>query len=148
MTQELRQLQKAEAIKRLELLKLLPNVITDFKNNDTVYYSERQNKIFDGILYWISNNEDYERLVKEFEENYDALVYHTQLTRFSYGLCLSMLFVSKYQEEWEMERDAITNPYDGVIDTYAYLANLNEPDFSEIGRIGIVRKNGGISRVY
>lgn len=148
MTQELRQLQKAEAIKRLELLKLLPNVITDFKNNDTVYYSERQNKIFDGILYWISNDEDYERLVKEFEENYDALVYHAQLTRFSYGLCLSMLFVSKYQEEWEMERDAITNPYDGVIDTYAYVANLNEPDFSEIGRIGIVRKNGGISRVY
>lgn len=148
MTQELRQLQKAEAIKRLELLKLLPNVITDFKNTDTVYYSERQNKIFDGILYWISNNEDYERLVKEFEENYDALVYHAQLTRFSYGLCLSMLFVSKYQEEWEMERDAITNPYDGVIDTYAYVANLNEPDFSEIGRIGIVRKNGGISRIY
>lgn len=148
MTQELRQLQKAEAIKRLELLKLLPNVITDFKNNDTVYYSERQNKIFDGILYWISNEEDYERLVKEFEENYDALVYHAQLTRFSYGLCLSMLFVSKYQEEWKMERDAITNPYDGVIDTYAYVANLNEPDFSEIGRIGIVRKNGGISRVY
>lgn len=148
MTQELRQLQKAEAIKRLELLKLLPNVITDFKNTDTVYYSERQNKIFDGILYWISNNEDYERLVKEFEENYDALVYHTQLTRFSYGLCLSMLFVSKYQEEWEMEREAITNPYDGVIDTYAYVANLNEPDFSEIGRIGIIRKNGGISRVY
>lgn len=148
MTQELRQLQKAEAIKRLELLKLLPNVITDFKNNDTVYYSERQNKIFDGILYWISNNEDYERLVKEFEENYDALVYHAQLTRFSYGLCLSMLFVSKYQEEWEMEREAITNPYDGVIDTYAYVANLNEPDFSEIGRIGIIRKNDGISRVY
>ena len=148
MTQELRQLQNAEAIKRLELLKLLPNVITDFKNNDTVYYSERQNKIFDGILYWISNNEDYERLVKEFEENYDALVYHAQLTRFSYGLCLSMLFVSKYQEEWEMEREAITNPYDGVIDTYAYVANLNEPDFSEIGRIGIIRKNGGISRVY
>lgn len=148
MTQELRQLQKAEAIKRLELLKLLPNVITDFKNNDTVYYSERQNKIFDGILYWISNNEDYERLVKEFEENYDALVYHAQLTRFSYGLCLSMLFVSKYQEEWKMEREAITNPYDGVIDTYAYVANLNEPDFSEIGRIGIIRKNGGISRVY
>lgn len=148
MTQELRQLQKAEAIKRLELLKLLPNVITDFKNNDTVYYSERQNKIFDGILYWISNDEDYERLVKEFEENYDALVYHAQLTRFSYGLCLSMLFVSKYQEEWEMERDAIANLYDGVIDTYAYVANLNEPDFSEIGRIGIVRKNGGISRVY
>lgn len=148
MTQELRQLQKAEAIKRLELLKLLPNVITDFKNNDTVYYSERQNKIFDGILYWISNNEDYERLVKEFEENYDALVYHAQLTRFSYGLCLSMLFVSKYQEEWEMEREAITNPYDGAIDTYAYVANLNEPDFSEIGRIGIIRKNGGISRVY
>lgn len=148
MTQELRQLQKAEAIKRLELLKLLPNVITDFKNNDTVYYSERQNKIFDGILYWISNNEDYERLVKEFEENYDALVYHAQLTIFSYGLCLSMLFVSKYQEEWEMEREAITNPYDGVVDTYAYVANLNEPDFSEIGRIGIIRKNGGISRVY
>ena len=148
MTQELRQLQKAEAIKRLELLKLLPNVITDFKNNDTVYYSERQNKIFDGILYWISNNEDYERLVKEFEENYDALVYHAQLTRLSYGLCLSMLFVSKYQEEWEMEREAITNPYDGVIDAYAYVANLNEPDFSEIGRIGIIRKNGGISRVY
>ena len=35
----LRQLQKEEAMKRLELLKLFPNVITDFEKYERVYYS-------------------------------------------------------------------------------------------------------------
>ena len=144
----LRQLQKEEAMKRLELLKLFPNVITDFEKYERVYYSERQNKIFDGILYWISNNKDYERLVEEFEKEYNALVYHAQLVRLDFGLCLSMLFVSQYQDEWEMERNDLINSHNGIMYPYAYVANLSEPEFSEIGRIGIIRKNGGISRVY
>lgn len=141
-------LQRAEAVKRLELLKLLPNVLKDFKADGTVYYSERFSNAFDGILFWISNTPEYGQAVKEFEETRHAIVYHAQLTHFSFGLCLSMLFVSQYPEEWEQDRQDLKPDSKGIMYPYAYAYNLDIPDFSDIGRIGIVKKNGGISRVY
>lgn len=140
--------QKEEAIKRLELLKLHPNVLNEFKKKGTVYYSERQNKIFDGILYWVSNEKEYEQVIKEFEKTRHALVYHAQLTRFNFGLCLSLLFISQYPEEWEQDREDLMPDSNGIMYPYAYAYNLDIPDYSDLGKIGIVRKNGGISRVY
>ena len=57
--------QKQEAIARLKMLKVMPNVVKDFEKNGRVYYSERQNKFFNAILYWLDNNEKYVEIVKE-----------------------------------------------------------------------------------
>ena len=144
----LKKLQKDEACKRLEMLNLHPTVLKEFKHADTVYYSERQKSFFDGVLYWINNEDDYEQAIEEFEEDYHALVYHAQLTRLVYGTCLALLFVSQYPEEWEQERNDLKPDRDGIMHPYSYVCNLTDPNCSELGRIGIVRKNGGISRVY
>ena len=140
--------QKAEAINRMKSLKLLPNVIKEFETDNTVYYSERQNKIFDGILYLVKNKQVFVDIIKEFEDQRHALVYHAQLTRFNFGLCLSLLFISQYPEEWEMEQEDLKADSEGIMFPYSYVYNLDVPDFSDLGKIGIVAKNGGISRVY
>ena len=54
--------QKNEAINRLRLLQmnfeLLENVVTEFEQDDILYYSEYINKNAQGILYYISNSEE------------------------------------------------------------------------------------------
>lgn len=144
----LRLFQKVEANKRLELLNLVPEVLKNFKAKGIVYYSERQSKLFDGVLYWISNVKEYEQAIKDFEKKYHAVVYHAQLTNFEFGLCLFLLFVSQYPEDWEYDRQDLKPDSKGIMYPYAYAHNLTTPDYSDLGRIGIIRKNGGISRVY
>ncbi len=144
----LRLVQRAEAIERLKSLKLQANVLSEFKRDGTLYYSERQSEFFDGILYWIRNNKEYEKVIKEFEKEFHAVVYHAQLTRFEFGLCLSLLYVSQYPSEWHADRNDLEPDRNGIMYPYSYVFNLDTPDYSDIGRIGIARKNGGISRVY
>ena len=62
--------QKEEAIKRMKLLHLMPQVIEDFEKSDRVYYSERQNSFFCATLYWLDNHKEYVDLVKDFEKKY------------------------------------------------------------------------------
>lgn len=141
-----RQKQKQEALKRMKLLKLHSNVINEFKKEDVVYYSERQNAIFDGILYWVSNKPEYVEIIKEFETRHNALVYHAQFTRTTFGDCLTLLYVSQYDEEWEMDEHDLSQTE--IMHTCAYVVNLDDHDCSEFGYVGLVRKNGGVSRVY
>lgn len=139
----LREKQKQEAIKRLKQLKVLPNVIENFKKENKIYYSERINQMFDGVLYWMSNSEDFTAIVKDFEEEHEALVYHAQLTNFEFGKCLTLLFVSKNEKEWKRDREYLQSG-----EAYCYVANLDTPDFSEFGYCGIEPKNGGVTRSY
>lgn len=134
---------KQEALKRMKVLRLSKNVIDDFDKKGKVYYSERQSKIFDGILYWLDNKSEYVKLVEEFERKYDALVYHCQLVHTSFGDLLSMLYVSNNEEEWEYDMSLLKGG-----EAYAMVANLDDRRISEIGMIGIVPKNGGVSRTY
>ena len=142
MEKTLRERQQDEALKRMAILKLLPNVIEDFKNG-VVYYSERQNALFDGVLYWVSNNEEYEKILADFEKKHEALVYHAQLLHTSFGDMLTLLYVSKDPNEWQQDQEDLK---DGVL--FAYVANLDGGDYSEFGSVGIVPKNGGVSRTF
>ena len=148
MAKDLRTMQKEEAVRRLTALKLHRNVVKDFENGK-VNYSVRHNNIFDGILYWVDDDKKIADAIKKFEKERDMLVYHAQLTQFTFGTCLTMLYVSKYIDEWEMDyNDILNEDENGVMCVYAYAYNLTDPDLSDLGRVGIVRKNGGISRVW
>lgn len=137
----LKEKQKMEAIKRLQMLKVMPNVIKDFEKNGRVYYSERQNKIFNAILYWLDNEEKFVKIVKEKEKKHDILVYHCQLTHTEFGDLLSLLYVSADEDNWEYERQDIQN---GI--TYCYVANLDCEYDSDWGTIGITPSQGGVLR--
>ena len=127
--------QKKEAIARMKKLNLYDQIIEDFEKSGKVYASETKY----GILYDLTEEE--EDAVKEFEEEYGALVYHCIRNNFEFGRCLSMLYVSKYIEDWEIDNEDI--PY-GV--QYAFVKNFDDDMCSEIGTIGILPINGGIRR--
>lgn len=142
--EDLRMKQKAEALERLQSIRgLNKKVIQDFKTQGVVYYSERLNAIFDGILYYASNEEDIENTIKNFEKKYNYLVYHAILTHTNFGNLLSLLYVSSNVDEWNTDKQYLK---DG--ETCSYVANLSDIECSEFGYIGIEQKNGGLSRTY
>lgn len=136
----LKELQKVEAGKRMKMLKLDKSVIKEFLQDGTIFYSERQNSIFQAVLYYTSDDEQLERKVKEFEEEYNTLVYHVQLTHTVYGKMYSFLYVSKSEDEWALDIDDLKNNC-----CYAFVWN-NE--IEDIGLIGIKPAMGGIVRTY
>ena len=143
--EDLKELQKNEALNRLRILQmnfeLLENVVTEFEQDDTLYYSEYINQNTQGILYYISNSEELTNVIKQFEEKHQAKVYHAILTPLTYGRMFSLLYVSPYTEEWKRDRNELT---EGL--PLAYCMNLDDETTSEFGGIQIEKANGGITR--
>ena len=130
--------QKAEALKRIKALKLHPNVVKEFEKDGTINFSEPP---FGG-LFW-AKDDDMER-IREFEEEYDALVYTGIRTFTNIGKMDSYLFVSKHKEEWDLDNAGIANG-----EVLAYVYNHDAPDCSEMGFIGIKSLiSGGLVRIW
>ena len=126
--------QRTEALKRMELLKLHENVIEDFKEIALLNQSE-----FGGILYWVEG--DMEKKIREWEDKTGNLVYHVIHDYTEFGELLSLLYVSAYEDEWEMERADLVDGYPLV-----YVMNLTDDWCSEYGSIGIRPQWGGVVR--
>ena len=140
---ELKTKQKQEALKRMRMLQIMPQVIKDFEKNDRVYYSERLNSMFPATLYWLDNHKEYVDLVNEFEKEHNALVYHAQLTHTNFGDLLSLFYVSKDEEYWSLDRKDIIN---GQI--YSRVLNIQDDFLSDFGTIGIKSAMGGVVRTW
>lgn len=138
--ENLKELQKHEAIIRMKHLNLLDKVIKDFNENQIVYYSERQNNLLQAVLYSVSGNQELEQKIKKFEESYDSLVYHVQLLHTEFGDMYSFLYVSKYQDEWKLDGNDLQNNQ-----CYSFVWN---GDIEEFGLIGIQKVMGGVVRVW
>jgi len=140
--ENLKEVQTKEAMERLKILQeeyeLMENVVNEFENEGTVYYSEYVNKDTKGILYWISNKEEFINDIKEFEEKYNTIVYHAILTPMEFGDMLTLLYVSPHQEEWVRDKEELK---EGL--PCAYCINA---DCSEFGCIEIAAANGGLTR--
>jgi len=142
---DLLQAQRKEAVERLKMLSVHPNVIQDFEEG-TLNVSE-----LDGILYWLSD-EDKE-VVREFEERTGSVVYHVIKNHLVFGTCLSMLYVSDSPDEWEYDRSdlSVRSEFEDGVSGYivmAYVANLDDDLCSEFGSIGVVPRIGGLRRIY
>lgn len=132
-----RENKKIEAINRMKALDLFEPCIKAFEDRNEVQLSEMT-----GGLYEFSRDEELNAKIKEFEEEYNALVYHVIHTYINFGELYSFLYVSNYQEEWEMDNKDIQVNY-----VMSYVWNKDCPDFSEFGSIGIRQKFGGLVRV-
>ena len=126
--------QRTEALKRMEMLKLHENAIDEFKKLGLINESEHG-----GILYWVEG--EMEKKIREWEEKTGNLVYHVIHDYTEFGELLSLLYVSQYEEEWEMERDDLADGY-----PLAYVMNLTDDWCSEYGSIGIRPQWGGVVR--
>lgn len=122
---------KKEAISRMKMLKLHPNIIKEFSNKGILNLS------LNAALYYL--NEEQLARVREFEKEYGGLVYHV----IQNGQMLSFLYASKHQEEWEDDRYDLEEGYPIV-----YVANMTDESCSEFGSIGIRPCVGGVIRIY
>lgn len=126
--------QKQEAIERMKMLKLSPNIIKEFEKENTLNLSENG-----GILYWLDS--DQQAIVDEFETEHDALVYHVIHNFTEFGGLYSLLYVSKHEEEWETDREDLKDGY-----AFVYVKNVDDNWCSKFGSICIKPQYGGLVR--
>lgn len=134
--------QKAEAIARMQMLGLMGNVRNAFRYG-RLFYSERQNSYFNAVLYNFDSKPDWEKLIHKIEGKTGIVVYHAQLTHTTFGDMLSLLYVSKHESEWVLDRKALAQA-----ETCAYVVNLDDDDCSEFGWIGVKPSMGGVTRTW
>lgn len=132
--ENLKEIQKKEAVERMEKLELLPISISEFKENGKVGLS------FGGILFDLKS--EYQKMVDEWQEQTGNLVYHVILNHFVFGTCLSMLYVSMDEEEWEFDRQDLL-----TMTPLVYVKNLDDEMCSEYGCIQVEKHFGGLRRI-
>lgn len=131
------EIKKEEAIKRMKMLDLYKPYIMSFEKRNEIFLSEMT-----GGVYEFHNDAELIAKVKEFEEEYNALVYHVIHTFTEFGELYSFLYVSDHKDEWVCDNDDLKDGY-----AYAYVWNKTDEWCSEIGSIGVRGKFGGIIRV-
>ena len=89
---------RAEAVKRLEALKVHKNVLNEFKGEEKLNKSEHM-----GILYWLDDEE--QAMVNEFEKKHEAVVYHVIHQFTNIGDLYNLLYVKQDNSEWELDRE-------------------------------------------
>ena len=129
------EIKKLEAIERLKILNIYEDAVVQFQKNGTVMVSERPL----GTLYEI--NEGQKEIVKNFEEENEALVYLLTHTYAEFGELYEIFYVSKHEEEWERDREDIKAMY-----PFVYVYNVDDEYASEFGCIGVTPRFGGLIR--
>ena len=133
-----REIKKLKAIERMEDFGLYKPYINSFVKRDEIFLTEPTG----GVYEFTSNTELYKR-IKEFEEEYNALVYHVIHTFTDFGELYNFLYVSDYKDEWYMD------DYDAKHgQSYAYVWNVDDELCSESGTIGVKNKFGGLVRTF
>ena len=132
-----REKKKEEAIKRMKVLGLFKPCIKAFEKYDELQLTEPT-----GGLYEFGDNAELNAKIKEFEEEYNALVYHVIHTYTQFGELYNFLYVNDCEEEWEMDNTDIVDGY-----VVAYVWNKSDDFLSEIGSIVVREIIGGLVRV-
>lgn len=134
--------QVAEAKARLGTMQangLMPNVKDDFEEGELVNVSQRIARNVPGMLFW--PDDEQQEAIDRFEEENSAIVYHAELTETSFGRLLSMFYVSRYEEEWPLDRRELEE-----MNPVVYVCNLDDPICSEFGAISFEYAFGGVVR--
>lgn len=134
--EELRTKQKAQAVERMKKLGIMEQPVKEFEDEGKLNLSENG-----GLLYYL--NEDEQKMVDDFEKENNGLVYHVIKSRTTIGLMYALLYVSEYLEEWKMDMEDLEEGQ-----ALAYVVNMDMPDCSEFGTIGIESVNGGLKRIW
>lgn len=130
------EVKKAEAVDRLRRMDIIEDAIIQFYEDDTVMVSKNPYGFLDEL------SDEQKELVKEFEAEYNGLVYLVNRCNTEFGELLSLFYVSDHEEEWDMDNEDIESGYAMV-----YCINIDCPDFSEFGSIAFRPVNGGVKRI-
>lgn len=137
MLNELKILQKEEAVKRLLEMDYFEDSLNEFISEDKISKSEPN-----GAIFWLS--EDEQKIVDDFEKKWNALVFHVIHSFAQFGELYNLLYISKNEEEWseDLERNE-----DGTFMSFVYVENVDCDWCSEFGSIVIKNRIGGLVRL-
>ena len=125
---------KEEAVSRMKRLGISLEMVRQFEQDGCIGISKPPV----GEFCW-AKGEDLQH-IRNFEADYNALVYMIIRSNTPIGKIDSYLYVSNYPEEWEYERMLLDKNTPSV-----YVYNHNAPECSELGEIGIRRSiEGGL----
>ena len=134
---------RCEALKRLKMIGVDKNMVIKPFQNENVMLSEYMDKYFCAVLFDVNQYEYLKHAIHLFENEYNSLVYHVQLSHLDFGDCYSFFYVSDYKDEWDMDRYDLLHGFAVV-----YVWNKNAEELSEFGSIDFATKMGGIVRMY
>lgn len=127
---------KAEAVERLKLLGLGPEIIREFEKTGEIYSCVG----YDG--HPVPTDPILKEQIKKLEKENEFMVFLNIHSEMLYCSMDSLLIVSKYREDWEPELTDIEEGY-----AMTYTVNQTYPECSEMGSIGFRHtKSGGIIR--
>ena len=130
----MREKQKAEAVLRLKLMGIREDVRRKFEEDGTMMFCN--NEQFRPV------DEEMAEEIRRFEQEHDATVFLAVRMFTMFGDLDALLFVGKYDEEWELEHDDLKAGY-----AMSYCLNRDYPDCSEMGSIAFrITKDGAIVR--
>ena len=129
---------KLEAVCRMNKLHIWSQAVNEFKKHGLVLVTEPPI----GAVY--TPEPELQAEIKKFEEEHNALVYIVVRAFTTFGKMDSLLFVSDYVEDWELE--------DSDLDEWiamTYTINWDYPDCSEMGSICVEpTPAGGLLRKF
>lgn len=126
---------KTEALERMDILNLHPNVVKEFKEQGVLNYSYSVL----GFLYWLT--EETQARVNAFEKETGYLVYHVIEDETSIGRLITFLYVSDDSGEWEQDKQDLREGF-----ALAFVVNADDELCSEFGSVGLKSINGGVVR--
>lgn len=127
---------KTEAVKRMRMLKMLKQPIKEFEEEDVLNMSE----IY-GALYWLDDRQN--ELVRKWEKDTGNMVYHVVHDFTDFGELMTLLYVSRYKEEWSQDHSDLEEGY-----PFCYVMNLTYEECSEYGSCTIIPSIGGVRRLF
>ena len=116
---------KQKAIELMQKLDIYKPYIKGFKDKTDVCFFE----CFGG--YWAYQEPELMAKIKEFEEQYNVLVYAVTHEYTEFGECYDFLYVSDYEEEW----NEMLYKQGRTFYAYAYVWNKTDDFCSEFGTI-------------
>lgn len=130
----MREKQKAQASVWLKLMGVRKDVCKRFEESGAVMLCNAGR--------YSPVGEELSGEIRRFEQEHDSTVFLVVRMFTAYGDLDALLFVGKYEEEWEMEREDIRGGY-----AMSYTINRDYPDCSEMGSVFFrTTKDGGIIR--
>lgn len=129
----MREKQKAEAVFRLKLMGIREDVRQKFEEDEVVMLCE--NGVYSPLPPTMVTE------IHQFERERDATVFLVVRMYHIFGTLDAMLYVGKYEEEWEIDQDNIKGGY-----AMSYCINRDNPDCSEFGSIAFRVTDGIIIR--
>ena len=134
MSYDFKQTQKAESIKRMQLLDLPDEIIEDFTQAKRVCKLDTY-----GSFYALTDEEEV--FITQFEQQRNAVVYFV-LESYTYNYkMLNFFYVCNYMDEWAQDQFDLEHGK-----AICYVQNLDIPEFSDVGKIYFRHTLWGIYR--